>query len=300
LAATGHGKTWRVTRKYPCHWAVAWERDAQTMIRALGTTMNALRLLLGTVMFVGGSLAARADGRPEPVVYTAKPPICCEVAYYGYDWSGFYLGGHAGVAFVSSEWTVPGLGVIATGTGGLIDTTSEFLEHSATGFAGGVHLGWQKQWGNTVAGLELTYTGLNTDVTSHTTVLGVPVARSSEVSNLLLVTGRLGYANDNILAYAKGGYASAEVEFDLRVGAAGVVGSSSDREHGWTAGVGLEYGIRDNVILGVEYNFVHLEVDSRTLVPSIAIANNGGVDVQSILARVSFKFGGRPDVVSAK
>jgi outer membrane immunogenic protein len=269
------------------------------MIRTLGTAMNALRLLLlGAVMFVGGTLVARADGRPEPVVYTNKPPICCEVAYYGYDWSGFYLGGHAGMANASSEWTIPGLGFITTGTVGFVQ--GDFIEHSATGFAGGVHFGWQKQWGNTVAGLELAYTGLNTDVTSHTTVLGVPVARSSEVSNLLLVTGRLGYANDNILAYAKGGYASAEVEFDLRVGGPGVVGSSSDREHGWTAGVGLEYGIRDNVILGVEYNFVHLEVDSRTLVPSIAIANNGGVDVQSILARVSFKFGARPEVVPAK
>jgi outer membrane immunogenic protein len=99
------------------------------------------------------------------------------------------------------------------------------------------------------------------------------------------------------LAYVKGGYASAEVEFDLRVGAPGLVGSSSDREHGWTAGVGLEYAIRDNVILGVEYNYVHFNVDTRTLVPAIAIAHDAGVDVQSILARVSFKFGARPDLV---
>jgi opacity protein-like surface antigen len=268
------------------------------MIRALGSAMNALRLLvLGVVMSVGGSFIARADGRPEPVVYTPKPPICCEVAYYGYDWSGFYLGGHAGGANASTEWTVPGLGFITTGSVGFVQ--GDFIEHSATGFAGGAQLGWQKQWGNTVAGLELAYTGLNTDVTSHTSLLGVPVARSSEVSNLLLVTGRLGYANDNLLAYAKAGYASADVEFDVRVASLGLAASSSDREHGWTAGVGLEYGIRDNIILGVEYNFVHLEVDARTLVPSLPI-NNAGVDLQSILARVSFKFGARPDVVPAK
>jgi len=269
------------------------------MIRALGSAMNAPRLLvLGAVIYLGGVVIAHADGRPEPVLYTSKPPICCEVAYLGYDWSGFYLGGHAGGANASTEWTLPGLGFITTGTIGFVQ--GDFIEHSATGFAGGVHLGWQKQWGNTIAGLELAYTGLNTDVTSHTSVLGVPVTRSSEVSNLLLVTGRLGYANDNILAYAKGGYASAEVEFDLRVSSLGIVGSSSDREHGWTAGVGLEYGIRDNIILGVEYNFVHLEVDSRTVVPSVAIAKDAGVDLQSILARVSFKFGVRPDVVPAK
>jgi len=261
--------------------------------------MNALRLsVLGAVIYAGGGAVAHADGRPEPVVYTPKPPICCEVAYYGYDWSGLYLGGHVGGLNASSEWTVPGLGFITTGTVGVVQ--GDFIEHSATGFAGGVHLGWQRQWGNTVAGLELAYTGLNTDVTSHTSVLGVLVARSTEVSNLLLATGRLGYANDNILAYAKAGYASAEVEFDLRVGGpSGFVGSSSDREHGWTAGVGLEYAIRDNIILGVEYNFVHLEVDTRTLVPSVASIHDAGVDLQSILARVSYKFGGRPAVVPA-
>ena len=35
--------------------------------------MNALRLLaLGAVIYAGGGLVARADGRPEPVPYTYK------------------------------------------------------------------------------------------------------------------------------------------------------------------------------------------------------------------------------------
>ena len=72
--------------------------------------MNALRLLLsGAVIYAGGSAMARADGRPEPVVYTPKPPICCEVAYYGYDWSGLYLGGHAGVMFGAFRRSLPGM-----------------------------------------------------------------------------------------------------------------------------------------------------------------------------------------------
>jgi outer membrane immunogenic protein len=257
-------------------------------------------LLFGTAILASGSLAAHADGMPRPAPAYPPPNACgtCDVLYLGYDWSGFYLGAHAGVGFTSSQFTIPRLGVIASTPGGLIDTTQNFLEHTANGFAGGAHLGWQKQWGNTVAGLELAYTGLSADVTSHNNILGVPVSRSTQVSNLFLLAGRLGYANDNMLAYAKGGYATGEVEFDLRVGnPAFVSGSSSDREHGWTAGVGLEYAIRDNIILGAEYNYVHLNVDSRTLVPAVAILNNAGVDVQSILARISFKFGGRPEAV---
>src|SRR5215510_3139409 len=240
--------------------------------------MKALRLLaLATALCAGGSLVANADGRPD-VAYTYGPIPCasCESMYLGYDWSGVYAGGHLGMAFTGSESTILGLGII---------------QHTASGVAGGVHLGWQKQWGNIIAGVEVTYTALDADITSHTSVLGVPVARSSEVSNLVTVTGRLGYAQDNLLAYVKAGYASADVELGLRVGdPIPATGSSSDREQGWTAGVGLEYAIRDNIILGVEYNYVRLSVDDRVLAPSTFVAREASIDLQSILARVSFKF----------
>jgi outer membrane immunogenic protein len=256
------------------------------MIRAPGTAMNALRLLaLGTAICASGGLVARADGRPEPVIYTPKPPICCEVAYFGYDWSGFYLGGHAGVAFTASEWSILGPGL---------------LEHSASGFAGGAQIGLQKQWANIVAGIEVSYTGLDGDITSHTSFLGTPVTRSSDVSNLLLVTGRLGYAQDNMLAYVKAGYATADVEFGFRLPGTATAGSSSDREDGWTAGVGFEYAIRDNIILGIEYNYVRLKVDDRVLAPTTIVTDNGGIDLQSILARISFKFGARPEAAALK
>src|SRR5262245_14907845 len=258
--------------------------------------MKALRLLAwGFVILAGGALIARADGRPEPVVYTAKPPICCEVAYYGYDWGGYYAGAHAGVAFTQTELTIPGLGIVA------VETGADLIEHTATGFAGGVHIGWQKQWANIVAGVEVSYTALDADVSSHITLLNTPISVSTEVSNLVLVVGRLGYAQDNMLGYVKAGYASADVDFTFRAGTAPpVAGSSSDREHGWTAGVGFEYAIRENLILGIEYNYVRLIIDDRAFAPTAAVADNPGVDLQSILARVTFKFGGRPDLVPAK
>jgi outer membrane immunogenic protein len=257
--------------------------------------MKALRrLALAVLILSGGGLVARADGRPEPVVYTSKPPICCELAYYGYDWSGFYAGGHAGVAFAQSELTIPGLGLFA------IDTGVDQIEHTATGFAGGVHIGWQKQWSNIVAGVEASYTALDGDVSSGITVFGTPIRVSTDVSNLLLVVGRLGYAQDNMLAYLKAGYASADVDFTFRAGTSPpLVGSAGEREHGWTAGVGFEYAFRENLILGIEYNYVGLHVDQPAIAPEV-VANDAGVDLQSILARVTFKFGGRPDVVPAK
>jgi outer membrane immunogenic protein len=265
------------------------------MIRKLGTVMKALRLpAWGLVVLAGGGLAARADGRPEPVVYTSKPPICCELAYFGYDWSGFYAGGHAGVAFTQTELVIPGLGFVAVQTG------VDLIEHTATGFAGGAQIGWQKQWSNIVAGVEASYTALDGDVSSGVTLFGTPIRVSTDVSNLVLVVGRLGYAQDNMLAYLKAGYASADVDFTFRAGTSPpVVGSTSEREQGWTAGVGFEYAFRENLILGIEYNYVGLHVDHRAIAPEVA-ANDAGVDLQSILARVTFKFGARPEVVPAK
>jgi opacity protein-like surface antigen len=242
--------------------------------------MKALRLLaLATGLCAGGSLVANADGRPD-VAYTPGPIPCaaCESMYLGYDWGGVYVGGHLGMAFTGSESSILELGLVQ-------------FQHTASGIAGGVHLGWQKQWGNTIAGVEVSYTALDADITSHTRALGILVARSSDVSNLVTLTGRLGYAQDNLLAYVKAGYASADVELGLRVGdPIAAAGSSSDREQGWTAGVGLEYAIRDNIILGAEYNYVRLSVDDRVLAPTTFVAREGSIDLQSILARISFKF----------
>ncbi|HEX2335374.1 MAG TPA: outer membrane beta-barrel protein [Hyphomicrobiaceae bacterium] len=243
--------------------------------------MRTMRLLvLGAAIYASGSLLARADGTASRPYYTPYACATCDAVYLGYDWSGFYAGVHAGVLFAASEWDL-----LAPGTD----------QHTATGFAGGVQIGYQKQWGNMVAGVEISYTATDADVSSHTTFLAATAAQSTEVSNLLLVTGRLGYANDNLLAYLKAGYASADVDFSFSIAAPPTSGSSGEREHGWTAGVGLEYAIRDNIILGLEYNYVRLNADERVLAPSTVASSSADIDMQTILARVSFRFGARSE-----
>ena len=161
--------------------------------------MRTMRLLvLGAAIYASGSLLARADGTASRPYYTPYACATCDAVYLGYDWSGFYAGVHAGALFAANQWDL-----LTPGTD----------EHTATGFAGGVQIGYQKQWGNMVAGVEISYTATDADVSSNTTFLAATAALSTEVSNLLLVTGRLGYANDNLLAYLKAGYASADVDF---------------------------------------------------------------------------------------
>ena len=105
-----------------------------------------------------------------------------------------------------------------------------------------------------------------------------------------------------MIAYAKACYTTADVEF--RTGAAGAGTSSSGREHGWVAGLGMDYGLTPFVTIGVEYNYVHLNVDGRDQVPfGGALASqvsDAGIDIQTVMSRLNFKFGHRAEIPPIK
>jgi outer membrane immunogenic protein len=127
------------------------------------------------------------------------------------------------------------------------------------------------------------------------------IALTAEMKNLLLVTGKLGFAYENFLAYAKGGWASADVDFRSTLLCNCVLAtSSSGRENGWTAGLGLDYALGPNISIGIEYDYVRLNVGARDQIAGPAgVAGNqvtdGGLDMQSVLARLNFKLGPRPN-----
>ena len=226
-------------------------------------------ITLAAIGFLCGPGLAHADGMPRaPRAYSQY----AEPTYQPYDWSGFYLGGHVGGVYSATDW---------------LTGTLEEVEHSSTNFVGGAHLGLQKQWGRTVLGVEVAYSWLDA-AESSTSVFLPGTTFSSDVRNLLTVVGRLGFAYENILAYTKAGYASADVE--LGAAAAGLTASSSEREHGWTAGLGVEYGITGNISIGIEYNYLHFNAGGATLVG--VQVGDADVDLQTVVARLNFKFGG--------
>lgn len=198
----------------------------------------------------------------------------------GYDWTGIYVGGQLGAAHSSTKWFFNG--------------TLDDLSQGDTAFAGGAHAGLQKQWGRIVIGADVAYTWVDLEASKPSTLVA-NTSLSSEVSNLLLVTGKLGYTWDWMLAYAKAGYATGDVDF--RTTTAGVVTTStSERESGWTAGIGIDYALLSNIILGVEYDYVRLNVSGRDqgTAPPTQISD-AGVDIQMVMARLTFKFGPRPE-----
>jgi outer membrane immunogenic protein len=206
-----------------------------------------------------------------------------------------HIGGHAGGAWSRTELTgnVLVVGVI---------TASEPIAHDSSSWIAGGQLGCLYQFHpNWVAGIEVSWSGTDLTRDAPSTVFA-DRSRHSRISDLLLLTGRLGYASNNWLAYAKGGYANAEFDFDSSVASTGQpTSTSSGRDDGWTLGGGIEYGVHPNVSVGVEYNFVRLNIEVR--VPTIfphtlpETITDAHADLHLVWLRLNGRFGnpaGRP------
>jgi outer membrane immunogenic protein len=211
---------------------------------------------------------AWADGmprssRPDPYAYTPAG-IALD-----YDWTGIYFGGHAGGAISDWNWNAA--------------NPFEPVSQKDTGFAGGAQIGVQKQWDWIVVGAEVSYTWADLKG-SKPSELVVGTSLTSEANNLLLVTARLGFAWQHVLAYVKGGYASVDVAFSS-FGA-----SASKRADGSVAGLGLEFGLTPHITIGAEYDWLKVNAAAPG-------ALDAGVDIQTLTARLNFKFGPRAGVV---
>jgi outer membrane immunogenic protein len=229
---------------------------------------------VSTIAFAQFASAADLPRKAPPA--PLPPPV--------YSWTGLYVGGNAGGAWSSTDWT------FFNGV-----NSEAFSQDRASWIAGG-QIGYLYQFSpNWVAGVEVSWSGTHLDTTSLS-VLNADRSRQSSIIDLLLVTARLGYASNNWLGYIKGGYANSRVEFNTFVASTGQVTTrSSERDGGWTAGAGFEYGFTPNITAGVEYNFARLNIGDRnqTVSPGFIVpetVSGANADIHSVWARLNFKF----------
>ena len=224
--------------------------------------MRVLSILLSTVVFSSVASAADVPVRRLPT----KAPVA-PVVVAGYDWTGWYFGGHAGVAWsrgAVSDAPLPNA-VVAN---------QPFLsfDNDASSVIGGIQGGYNWQFNrNWVVGVEadFSFSSLNGSQTYAPVpvVAGAVVAGSSEtlsrdVEWFGTVRGRLGYAFDRWLVFATGGFAFAKIKNDaLSIFPGGSVYSFSDHstKTGWTVGGGLEYGLTGNWTVRGEYLYLEFE-----------------------------------------
>lgn len=202
------------------------------------------------------------------IIASAAPSNAADVAPAAYDWSGFYAGVNAGVAWnntdVDNQYTMNDRAVSAL---------AHNLESDQSAFSGGGMLGYNYQIDRVVLGIEadINYLGFSeqTDYDrSHVDPRGATWESTNELSFEAdwfgTLRGRLGFAFDNVLLYGTGGaaYGHMKVEHDYSGFSddnrgATVDGSVDTVNWGWTVGGGVEYGV-ENWSLGVEYLFVDL------------------------------------------
>ena len=244
------------------------------------------KVVLAASILAASAASAFAADMPARI---AKAPVAPPVLIY--DWSGIYIGGAVGGAWHD--------------TAGEFYNTPGFLWDTGGGDAGLIYGGFagiQKQWGNFVLGIEGGYNALDNGFnTSGGTGLigsgcGLLVGNfcESRINDIWYIGGRVGYAWDRFMLYGQGGYAQADI--DTQTFFAGASFDHAGASHGgWYAGVGAEYAVLDNLILGIDYK--HYEFDSKAHNCNLALItcnpfNNRIVDadVDSVMARVSYKF----------
>ena len=239
-----------------------------------------------TLMFAGAASAADLPAR----TYTKAPPPMVAV----YNWTGFYVGGHIGGTWTNEEWVntanTTAFGDLAPGQG---------FGQRETGFIGGGHIGYNWQASNFVFGLEGSLSGMSTEGTLRNTVFGA----ADDVFNwrtdwMATVVGRLGIAFNNNLLYVKGGWAGVNNRLNVSDIVPGNVGAGGQTiwHNGWTVGAGWEYGLTANWIIGLEYNYSAFETKSYqlagTAAPALYTFDAKPRDLQSVVGRLSYKFGG--------
>jgi outer membrane immunogenic protein len=182
------------------------------------------RILLSAALAAVACLAT-----PAGAADLSRGPYVGDTSYGPYNWTGFYAGLNVGYEWASASNT------------GL----------SPSGFNGGAQGGYTWQTGNIVLGGE---TDLQLSGASDN-------AGAFKFSNPWFGTlrGRAGYALNNILFYATGGFAYGGGRAELP----GV--SESHGTLGWTAGGGLEVGLTRRWSAKAEYLYFDLAAQNYAI-----------------------------------
>ncbi len=247
----------------------------------MSKTTTILGAAIGFVVMAG---SAWADGMTEPAARGDAPAIA---SCGGGRFNGRYIGATIGTTTMKSETTEQIVGGLS------------LLNEDRTGFSGGVQLGYNKQCGAALYGIE---GDLNFSALKHTTNYDVagflPVPLLSDHRSLdwlSTIRGRAGIvANDSLLLYVTGGLAFGGLKHsvDAPIGPINLFSENKVR-WGWTAGAGTEMALRDNWSLKSEVLYVNFQNNDYS-VPLLPTARLSDRD-SAWIARVglNYKFGGR-------
>lgn len=204
------------------------------------------------------------------------------------NWTGCYAGGHAGGVWAKSQkWInkTPGGAHFGQSLGG----------HRLDGWLAGVQAGCDYQLDRVVLGIQGDYSWTGAK-SSHPSAQETGVTYHSKIKNLASITGRVGYAWDRFLGYARGGVAW---ERDRYAATTTMVGfetayTATDTRPGWTIGAGGEYAIGRPLSVFVEYNYYDFGTKDVHLAPRVNVLPPAQADIketaQAVRTGVNLRF----------
>jgi outer membrane immunogenic protein len=245
-------------------------------------------------------LALTGSAHAADLYVTAPPPV--------WDWTGFYIGGTLGGTTLNAKdgWTIdPAHSADAPGAIAAREALSAQTLRS-TSLYGGPEIGYNKQIGFAVVGIEGDWSWGNASNTSFTPTLaplfGFPgdgnnLTQAANLNWIATVRGRIGVAWNQVLFYGTGGFAAGDVRvFDSSHYAAGVTETAEASKilNGWAAGGGIEWAFSGNWTVKGEYLHVDLGdlTTTSTLLPAFNVSYSHNHHITADIARagINYKF----------
>jgi outer membrane immunogenic protein len=219
------------------------------------------RIALAGAAAIGLTPSGYAADLPTRVPVKAAP------AAPAYDWTGFYVGAHAGWGWGSGDTSQTYLP-----SPQLVGLPPISYNSDPNGFLAGGQIGFNRQTGIWVLGVEgdISYTGIagRASVAPLTSLLfpGVPIpgtsnTSSSDINWFATLRARLGITPAaGWLVYVTGGLAVADIDYSVftDLGSTQYAGSASKTKVGWTVGGGFEWGLGSNWSVKAEYLYYDL------------------------------------------
>jgi outer membrane immunogenic protein len=229
--------------------------------------------------------AQAADmGVPSRSYYPAPPPPAI------YDWTGIYVGGHIGGGILVDSVNQNGF---STAPSAINLISSGNLRPA--GVIGGAQIGANYEFAPWVIGIEGTWT--DSAITGNTLIGAVNVAATqlrftSSAQWFAALTGRVGYAANDWLFYAKAGggwmHVSYTEDFLTPGGVTAATQVFTDNRTGFTVGAGIEFGLVENLSGKIEYDFYDFgsrNYNFNTITP-VSVSSN----LHTIIVGLNYRF----------
>jgi outer membrane immunogenic protein len=235
---------------------------------------------------IAAAPAQAADiGVPARSYYPSLPPAI-------YDWTGIYLGGHIGGGILTDSVSQNGAAAINLLSSGNL---------RPAGVIGGAQVGANYEFAPWVIGIEGTWTdsAINGNTNINTTTAVHPQERfTSQAEWFAALTGRVGYAANDWLFYAKAGGAWMNVRYTedlfLPGGVTAATQVLTNNRTGFTVGAGIELGLVENLSAKIEYDFYDFGSKNYNFASITPVSVNSNLHTLTVGLNYRFNWSGGP------